>query len=247
MLEHEIEYERQQFKQMSFKEKLEHIFTYYKVELGVGLFLVIFLGWALIHFVIAPPPETAFNITIYAGSNDADAMNALEKDCSEKFPHFYDKDSEVEVLGLLNYGGEAAMEYAQSNEVNFMKFVGMATNAELDVVIMDIFAVSNFNLEEYFFPLDELFSEEELAILLENAEERVENNTRENESGVVAAVYDSSSDDNLEEKKPYFLCVGGNEKVERVLNHISTPYIGVMITSPNIEKAKEYIMYLMSE
>ena len=45
MLKHEKEQEKAAFKQMTFKEKRQHIWEYYRMEIIWGVIGLIFVGW----------------------------------------------------------------------------------------------------------------------------------------------------------------------------------------------------------
>ena len=50
---------------MTTKQKLDHIWEYYKVHIFVAVTIAYFVGWGINHYIINPPRSTFINVSFY--------------------------------------------------------------------------------------------------------------------------------------------------------------------------------------
>ena len=60
-----INQELQKLSTLTTKEKLEHIWEYYKIQIGVVIFIIYVIGWGVNHYIVNPPRSTYFNVSFY--------------------------------------------------------------------------------------------------------------------------------------------------------------------------------------
>lgn len=160
MLDYEKAYEKELFSKMTRKEKLEHIFTYYKFPLILGAVGLFVIGWCLWHFVINPTPATGLEFCFFSKYNNTDAAEALEVELNEIFAESLDGDQAM-VLYLTDFIGD--QENAAQEQVVAYKIMGEIAAANMDIFVTQGDSIPAFATESYFMPLTDIFTEEELS------------------------------------------------------------------------------------
>lgn len=164
MLDYEKAYEKELFSKMTRKEKLEHIFTYYKFPLILGACALFVIGWCLWHFVIHPTPATGLEVCFFSKYNNPDAAAELEVDLNEVLADSLGKKA-AQVLYLTDFIDDP--ENADQEEAIAYKIMGEVAAQNLDIMVVQEDRVAYFATQSYFMPLTDLFTEEELAKITE--------------------------------------------------------------------------------
>lgn len=160
MLDYEKAYEKELFSKMTRKEKLEHILTYYKFPLILGVIGLFVIGWCLWHFVISPAPATGLEFCFFSKYNNANAAEALEAELNEIFSEPLD-GAQAKVLYLTDFIGDR--ENAAQEQAVAYKIMGEITAANMDIFVTQGDSIPAFATESYFMPLTDIFTEEELS------------------------------------------------------------------------------------
>lgn len=145
-------------KPMSWKQRIDHIWTYYKEYIGLFA-LFAFVTTGLIASSIQAQKETVItgmmvNITI-----EQEGFNYLSEDYAEKLQ--LGKDQQV----ALEYTSFADLE-TSADEANYyaaMTVVVEVAAARLDYMILDKLGMEFYTGQEVYMDLSKVFTEEELA------------------------------------------------------------------------------------
>ena len=249
MLKYEKEKEKAAFKKMTFKEKAGHIVMYYRYQILIGIAVIAILAWALNHYVINPPKKSSLTLLFHTSVMDSDKVPDVQAALNEAFPELCTEDKEVTVMTLATAtGGDPQIEYA-----TVMKAMAMVSAKELDLIIADKETGLNDVASEYLKPLNEVFTEEEMARLRELADQQVQvdedEDEEEREPGIVEAEL-VTTDIETEEKivsgpYPYLINISNNETIREIF-YGQDIYVGIVTNAANVEAAKDMIWHLLS-
>ena len=151
-----------QFKQMSFKQKVEHIWEYYRVNIFLTLFAIFIVGSLVNVIFINPAPKTYTGVAFYDNYVNSEIIGQLNDEFTKrfvpntenlqvKFSSYYDSESDPTI----------AVDMAQ-------KFEMLLYAKELDLIITgknektEIDYLTEFSREGVIAPLDAIFTKEEL-------------------------------------------------------------------------------------
>ena len=155
-------------KPMTFKEKCEHLWEYYKEWLLV-VFLVC-MGISLLATIVANRSKEVLvsgmmiNIEI-----EQKGMNYLRSEYAEYLGAT--SKNQVAELDYTNFGDQLDPEDGENSYYASMILPARVTGAMLDYIILDKFAMEYYILQDVYMDLRNFFSEEELAQLA--AEDRL--------------------------------------------------------------------------
>ena len=118
-----------QFKQMSFKQKVEHIWEYYRVNIFLTLFAIFIVGSLVNVIFINPAPKTYTGVAFYDNYVNSEIIGQLNDEFTKrfvpntenlqvKFSSYYDSESDPTI----------AVDMAQ-------KFEMLLYAKELDLII----------------------------------------------------------------------------------------------------------------
>ncbi|MCL2396840.1 MAG: hypothetical protein FWC93_02120 [Defluviitaleaceae bacterium] len=68
---------------LTFKEKVEYIFNYYKFRILTAIIVAGILAWGINHYIINPPPPIFINVSFYGGVAHIGLGPALEEHINE--------------------------------------------------------------------------------------------------------------------------------------------------------------------
>lgn len=154
---------REEMKPMTFKQKVDHIWTYYKDYILVSLpFLLIIVG--LIASSISNATEKVVtgimvNITI-----DQEGFNYLSTDYEEYLG--IEKGQEVK-LEYTNFEDLTTSTDTENNYYAAMGVIGEVSAKTLDYMILDGMSMQFYSTQEVYGDLRTVFTEEELATFKE--------------------------------------------------------------------------------
>ncbi len=147
---------------MTFSQKLDHLWTYYKEYLWIGLFLVLMLGGA-VTMLTAQAKEVLVSGMIVNVAMDNDGINYLTQDYLQRL-----EGEEGKQFAELNYSNFTSLEDPTSSEDNYSAMTILVARVEggmLDYMFLDKFAMEYYIVQNVYMDLREFFTEEELIAL----------------------------------------------------------------------------------
>lgn len=230
---------RAAFRKMSGREKLDHIFTYYKWPILLGLAALIVLGSVLQRQLTRKEPALYLALVNVAVGED------LERTLTEDYLVLRYPDAgrrEVYLYRDLYLSDNADVlnhEYAYASR---MKVMGAIQAQEMDVAVMnregyDLFSSGGFLLE-----LPELLAADpSLAEAL--APYIVSNSVVISDNGIEYQLGEAESHEVVTERKENALVIGSFPRI-RDAGFPDEVYLGVIANSPRTEDALAYLRYL---
>jgi len=150
----------QKFKELSFKEKLEHIIYYYKWHIIIAIFLMIFSGSLIKGFIEQDKNIPLGTLSFQGVATDFEKIEAWEDMVTQKI-----KKADTQQKVRVDFYSISLDGFDEYSTANMQKYVTLAAVGELDVVCVDEdFFISQAELGT-FMPLDTL---PELSVIIEN-------------------------------------------------------------------------------
>lgn len=152
----------EEFKKMSFKKKVEHIWEYYRVNIFLTIFFLALAGSLINVIFINPAAKTYAGVAFYDNYVNSDVIAELNNDFTKKF---VPEEENLQVKFSSYYSSESdptvAVDMAQ-------KFEMLLYAKEIDIIVTgknektgeDYF--SGFAKQGLIAPLDQLYSKDEL-------------------------------------------------------------------------------------
>lgn len=151
---------RNSMKGMTFEERVDHIWTYYKWEM-LGIVMIGFLIFALVSWLCSTPVETVFegNLSNCQITNDGyryltgDYLNTLGLDADENRA----------VLGMTTTAGTDAVSVNATGIDGGVRVAVMVADGSLDYIIADSVAIEFYALQGTYQNIESVLTEEQLA------------------------------------------------------------------------------------
>lgn len=142
------------FSDMNRKEKIEHIWEYYKLQIFVGLFTVFVIGSLLNLYIINPAPDTILDISVRAGYYDYDAGTLM----AEELTNYIVAEGENEVVAVefLQVGSDIDANTMMASEA---KFVAKFEIDQIDLLLMNAEAYNKMLDHEVLTDIDVMCSD----------------------------------------------------------------------------------------
>ena len=228
MLKYEKEHEKAAFKELSGKEKLDHIWTYYKGFIIGGILLLLFGAWSLNHYIFNPPKQDSLAI----GAVSSRYLDLMDTETSDTLnlmlPTLSDKRHQITIYDLL-----MTHDADQNSYYNSQRLFMMVAAESLDVLIGDEEMMKALGQADLLLNLEDFVTNEEKAHfdLIQ-----VEVTTETDELGRVTG-----------SKGPYplILHIGTNPVLQHNFGSQDL-YLGVVGNTPHPEAAHELLAYLMT-
>lgn len=147
---------------MTFGQKVDHLWTYYKEYLWVFLFVMVMVAGAIVTWTHQAKDVLVSGIMVNVRMNDT-GIDYLTKDYLVKLG-----GEEGKQVAELTYTNFSSLEDPASSEDNYNSMMILAARVEggmLDYIIMDKFAMETYITYNVYLDLREFFTEEELAAL----------------------------------------------------------------------------------
>lgn len=232
---------REQFRQLSFRKKAEHIFIYYKWYILLGLVLLVILGSAIYRLATKKEP------VLYLGLTNVSVGSELEQVLGADYLTYYGLDprkTEVYLYLDLFLSEDAEGEAHKAAYASRVKLMASVNNQQMDILIMSRQAYDILSAQGYLLELPELLSEapalsaaaaplltENAVVLEDNAIEWQLNEADEHVIRTEQMVNGLRITD-----LPRFVSAGFSEEV----------YLGVLANTPRRDACLTYLRYLMA-
>ena len=148
---------REDLKPMTFKEKLDHIWTYYKYY-GLGLFCVLAILVGLLWGFIAPQPE----LHIGGVQCNMEVSTAGYDYLNKEFQASLGKTKGKTELRTFWFYGEATVDALTDTYKAHSSVTAYVESKKLDYMLVDMYSFKYFAGDRIFLDLRELLSAEEL-------------------------------------------------------------------------------------
>lgn len=149
---------RADLKPMPLEEKLDHIWTYYKVEMFLILLFVLFVAVVITGIVNVNRKVCISGVVVNDLSLEANSFISAEYAWQEG------SGSDADVTRVVYSDSEE--DNAVSDTYNYvMRVVAMVNNRDVDYLIMDKLGMEGYMRQDFFMDLRELFSDAELKAL----------------------------------------------------------------------------------
>ncbi len=233
---------RAAFQQMSFTEKAEHIWTYYKMPIILGL-IGLYLLCSAVHHQLTKKEVVLYSahINVSAGDNLAAQLNEGFISATGADP----KKSEVYFYRGIYLSNDPSSENHQYAYASRLKMMAAIEAKQLDIVLMNREAYDIFSQKGYLLDLNSLLSQNDS--LHQLLEPHLTTNT--------VIIDDNAIEYALNEAKRYQAITeevtnGIDVSMFPVFQQAGFPasvYLGVMPNSPRFPAVIEYIEYLAAE
>ena len=219
-LKEKVRLEVIKLREMTFKEKLEHIWEYYKIYM-VSIIIVIFIIFSLLNaWVFNPPLDTVLFISWNRGFVTDEQIDRL-KDYLEERLIEEDAREEIIISPFFFVGDDATSVMADIQRTAAMLAAGM-----IDLFITDQELVESFSIVAYIQPLDYILAE----IQSKNPEvySRIEEN-------ILTAVFEF--EEGIQEEKAAGIRISGSPLFERLGIFRQELYISLAVTAERTDTA----------
>lgn len=230
------------FRKMNAAEKVEYIFTYYKLPIILGLVALWFVCSTVYRQV------TKKDVVLYSAHINVSVGDALERQIGAEFISAAGenpKKAEVYLYRGLYLSDDASTENHQYGYASRLKILAAIEAKQLDVVLVNQEAYDILSRNDYLLDLSDFFSED--VSLFRLLDPYMTSNT--------VIIEDNAIEYNLNEAEEYVAVteevVNGIEvSVFPMLFEAQFPdavYLGVIANSPRLPAVLQYIEYLAKE
>ncbi len=200
---------RADLKPMTFRQKVDHLWTYYKVFIFVLLFLCSPL-FLLGTFLNRQSQEVLVSGMMVNLSVDPEVMTYLTTDYAKDLGATSEK--QIAELDYANFGDLFDSQNAEGNYNQMIMLVSRVSAGTLDYMLLDQTAMEYYIVQEVYLDLREFFTPQELEAL--NAEGKVIYARQEGQEEKWAIAVDISDTafvkDNVNSEGPVYFALSGN-------------------------------------
>lgn len=172
----QLEWEK--IKSMSWKDRISHIWAYYKPHMAVGLMIILALS-VIGQSIYRSQFETVLSVAILnAGAGDVEAMAGDLKN----YLGDEDKYHEISIDTSMFFTGDE-----QSDYTSVMKITTLVGAQEIDVILATEDQFGKYKEMDAFLPMDELLTEEQKSAYGDRVSDygiRVESSSKLDEFGM---------------------------------------------------------------
>ncbi len=115
---------------LSRKDKIDHIWEYYKLHIIGGIIGVMMLFWVLNHYIFNPPADIVFDLSIFTYAMDTEKSDALTDELSA----LVSDDLKREVAAIESFNIEEGIDY-NMQMANVTKIMGKSTLGDFDILV----------------------------------------------------------------------------------------------------------------
>jgi len=226
-LKEKLNAEKVKLRGLTFKKKLEYIWDYYKYPI-LGICAGLVIAGSLIHTrYIDPPPKTALFISWNAGFITEEQRADLSALLAERITD-ETANEDVVISPALSSDGDPTFGLA-----SFQRTVAMLAAGEIDIFILDKQLLVEYSKSRFLLPIDGILAEikSKDPVIYGRIEENITYAPAESENGVY-------------EEQIMGISIGSNPLMARLGFWEQELYIGIAITTNNIEKITESIIVI---
>lgn len=141
------------FNDMTFGQKTEHIWEYYKLHMAGAALGLLLVGSLLNIYVFNPPPEVVLDVSFRMSQRyyNVEAQDTLQSNLMDVVVN--DPDSETVTVELLPTDADLDPNMVMATEA---KFMGKAEVRELDIFIVDEQSFKFMLTEGFFMDIEQL-------------------------------------------------------------------------------------------
>lgn len=232
MLDYEKDYEKAQFAKMNRKEKLDHIWTYYKVPIFLVLLGIFVVGWCVNHYILNPPAQVGFRVVTYGPYSSYSKADELSDRYQERFAELLGEKIAL-VQSVQDYSGNEM--YYEEAMASVTQITALVSAGDLDILISGIAPTATFGLGGFFEPLDSFFTADEFGALVGRLQE-----TTGRKDVILYGPIDEREPEKL---YPIAFLLTGEE--ERALVSEGDYYVGIIANAPAPEIVRAYVRSLV--
>lgn len=233
---------RASFHNMSISNKVDYIFTYYKLPIILVIITVFMLGYTVYGLV------TKKEVLLYTAYINVSVSDSLNKDLSTGFIDFSGKNEqkyEVYTNSALYLSDNASTENHQYAYASQMKIMGAIASKQLDVVFMNQEAYDILSKNGYLYDLNNLIKQDKL--LYKYIQPYLTTNTVILEDNQIE--YDLHNTDTytaITEQITNGLNVTQFPLFQQSGGFSGTVYLGVLAEGPRLSISLDYIKYIVT-
>lgn len=157
----DLENERKALSQMTFREKADHLWTYYKGVLGILVAVVMLISVFCTGFINRNKNILSSGATVNATLSQ-EAIDYLSALCYERNPE--QKNGEFNLQSVMLEDFEDTTDYEFNYSV-LVRIITMCSEQDLDYIIMDEVAMKLLLVQECYMDLSEILTQDELTAL----------------------------------------------------------------------------------
>ena len=139
-------------RQMTFKNKVEYIWEYYKVPIIIFGVLLALIGSLINTIFINPPPKITLAISWNAGYVFEEQLEVLSNVMNEQIID-ESKNERVDVLHLFFTDDDPMISMA-----NIQRLAAMVAAGQIDIFIVNSLLLEDYSINGYLQPMDEVLS-----------------------------------------------------------------------------------------
>lgn len=212
------------FNQMSFKRKIAHIWEYYKIHIGIGIFLIISALSLINAIFINPAPKLYTGIAFYDIHIADTNLNSWKEQLTKKLvPE--EENKEIRCMAFYSSENDSTVQVD-----SWQRFETLLMAKELDIFVADEEDFKELVYQGYIINLDEYFDTDFI-------------NSYDKENMLFKGTNQQDS-----ETKAYGICVKNSTLLKESKDiEPEKTYIGIVRTSINSEKAAKTIKEILSK
>lgn len=211
-------------KDMTLKEKVEHIWEYYRIHIFITLFILFFTGSMINHLFINPPKQAGVFVGFIGKYLDMEQAERVQEILTKEIVQDPTEETEAKVDHfMINPDSPELMEISMANT---QKLMAMLASREIDIIVANSFDFNEYIQQQAFIPLTELFTKEELK---QWEELWLQGKTEEDRIAKIYGIY-----------------LWDNPIVEELRFVADKPVIGIVSNTERVEKAKETLKWFLN-
>lgn len=214
--------EKKTFKTMTFGEKLEHIWEYYKLAILAVVFIVVVVVYAIVK-VVTPEPDIVMNALLV----NSNSFEVSEEDAFDSYLKENGYDIEHETINVNTALYMDTENGGQASVTSYQALIAMVMVGEIDLLVADEGVISMIGVGQGLLEMEEVLPPE----LLEKYQDRLYT-VEDIETGATYICGIRLSEGHLLQQNGYY----GGEILAAI------PYSAV-----NKDVAKEVLLYLLGE
>ena len=205
-------------KPMTWKKRIDHLWTYYKAALFVAAIVVLVVSF-LVTVITNQSKEVIVGGMVVNVSMEQEGMNYLSQDYKAELAP--DDKNKLVTLEYTTFQDPSDPQFGEQSYYASMLLTARVSGAMLDYMILDKYAMEYYITQEVYLDLREVFTEEELAEL--TAQGKViyamqEENTERWPIAIVISDLDYVKDNVTSEGDVYFALSGNVRSLETCRN-----------------------------